>query len=225
MPRSPTKRHSIQYRRQTQRLVHEAITTCGGRKGATYYDIKRYVNRNTTLPYVPDSEIKNTIRGGVKGNCVKKEGVYYKKVYKTNKPLHTTHPLPMISQHVTNQEPVVITKKPTRVTRCGSFPKTTVYVILAILLFSMFVAVKAESDEDDNLIAEVVADLVTGIFVEMCMESSHCATMLTTFCFASLIVGLVITCVTGECFFKCDRRTARRTGTMYAGTQLRKWYR
>ena len=90
----------------------------------------------------------------------------------------------------------------------------------------MFTAVKAENDDEEDLAGEIIFDLLTGVVLEMCTESVKCSQFLMIFTLATLMFGLVMTCITGECFFECPTsRDIRRGATVYGGMRARRWYR
>ena len=220
MPKSPRRRINP-VSRQTRRLVHQAIAYTGTRRGATFRDIKKYVNTNTTAPYVCDWAIKSSIRSALNGGDISNDGAYYKVI--------NVLPASKTSTLVPKKKPA---KKVTRsrtttrgITSMHGWQKMLLVLIGFLILSSLFVAVKAESDDEDDILGEILFDLMTGIAVDMCTQSASCANMMFTFCTVFLFVGLVSWCCTGECMCDCDRKTARRAGTVYAGAEMSRWLR
>lgn len=64
--------------RETQRLIAESIRLFRSRRGITYKDIKKYVNINTTLPYVTDANIRMGIKNEINSGFVEKNGAYFR---------------------------------------------------------------------------------------------------------------------------------------------------
>ena len=173
MPKSPHRRINP-VSRQTRRLVHQAIAFTGSRRGATFRDIKKYVNTNTTAPYVCDWAIKSSIRNGLNGGDISNEGAYYKVI--------NVLPASKTSTFVPKKKPAA--KKTTRsrttrgITYMHGWQKMLLVLIGLLVLSSLFVAVKAETDDDDDILGEILFDIVTGIAVDMCTQSAACANML-----------------------------------------------
>jgi hypothetical protein len=220
MPKSPRRRINP-VSRQTRRLVHQAIAYTGTRRGATFRDIKKYVNTNTTDPYVCDWAIKSSIRNGLNGGDLSNEGSYYKVINVL--PVSRTSTLVPKKKLV---KPKTRIRSTTRgMTSMRGWQKMLFFLIGFIVLSSLFVAVKADSNEDDDIVGEILFDLATGIAVDMCRQSTACANMMFIFCIVFLSIGLVAWCCTGECMCECDRKTARRAGTVYAGAEMSRWLR
>ena len=220
MPKSP-KRRVNPVSRQTRRLVHQAIATTGSRRGATYRDIKQYVNANTTAPYVCDWAIKTSIRSSLNGGDISNDGAYYK-VINILPSSRTSKPVP--------KKEAVKTKTSSRIASRGitsmhGWQKMLLVLISFLVLSSLFVAVKAETDDDDDILGEILFDLLTGIAVDMCTENAACSGLLSIFCCVFIFIGLIMWCCTGECMCDCDRKTARRAGTVYAGAEMSRWIR
>ena len=76
MPRVKTIRNPTPT--QTRRLVRQAIIICGSKRGAPYRSIKKYVNANTTEPYVADVTIKNALRFGIHEGSYVQDGAFFK---------------------------------------------------------------------------------------------------------------------------------------------------
>lgn len=92
-------------------------------------------------------------------------------------------------------------------------------VLFAILAFGIKVA-RAEEDDDDNIISEIVTDLLVGALVGTCQNNEACNAVLGTFCMFVLFIALILWCVSGcECGSPSGR-DFRRAGTMYVGSRL-----
>lgn len=220
MPKSP-KRRVNPVSRETRRLVHQAIATTGSRRGATYRDIKLYVNANTTAPYVCDWAIKTSIRSSLNGGDISNDGAYYK-VINILPSSRTSKPVP--------KKEAVKPKTNSRIASRGitsmhGWQKMLLVLISFLVLSSLFVAVKAETDDDDDILGEILFDLLTGIVVDMCTQNVACSGLLSIFCCVFIFIGLIMWCCTGECMCDCDRKTARRAGTVYAGAEISRWLR
>jgi hypothetical protein len=207
--------------RQTRKLVHQAIAVTGTRRGATFKDIKKYVNANTNQPYVCDWAIKSSIRNSLNGGDIESEGVHYK-IINVLPSIRTSTLVPKKSF----VKPKTRIRSTTRgITSMHGWQKMLFFLIGFIVLSSLFVAVKAESDEDENILGEILFDLATGIAVDMCTQSAVCASMLSTFCVIFIITAAITWCCTGECMCDCNQKTARRAGTVYAGAEMSRWFR
>lgn len=221
MPKSP-RRRTNPVSRQTRRLVHQAIAFTGTRRGATFRDIKKYVNTNTTAPYVCDWAIKSSIRSGLNGGDISNEGAYYKVI----NVLPASKTSTLVPKKKSAAKKTTRSRTTTRgITSMHGWQKMLLVLIGFLVLSSLFVAVKAESNEDDDIVGEILFDLATGIAVDMCTQSAVCANMMFIFCTVFLSMALVIWCCTGECICECDRKTARRAGTVYAGAEISRWLR
>jgi hypothetical protein len=89
-----------------------------------------------------------------------------------------------------------------------------------LVLSSLFVAVKAESDEEGDILEDLfffVAGAATEIAIHMCTQDTACGNMLFTITVAFIFMGIIIWCCTGECMCDCDRRSSRRAGAFLAG--------
>ena len=89
-----------------------------------------------------------------------------------------------------------------------------------LVMSSLFVAVKAESDEEDDILEDLlffVAGIVTDIALDMCIQDAACGNMLFKITVAFIFIGIIICCCTGECMCDCDRRSSRRAGAFFAG--------
>ena len=225
MPRVKTIRNPTPT--QTRRLVRQAILICGSKRGAPYRSIKKYVNANTTEPYVADVSIKNALRVGIHEGSYVQDGAFFK--LKLKRLGFEPGPAPVGLSRKASTVPTVRHKAPTRTTGVKSlhgWQKMIMFLIGMFVFASLITAVKAESDEDDDLAGEIIIDLLTGVVLEMCTESVKCSQFLTIFTLAMLMFGLVMTCITGECFFECPTsRDIRRGATVYGGMRARRWYR
>jgi len=219
MPKAPKKR-PLFVGRETKRLVHEAISITGSRRGATYKDIKRYVNNNSTKPYVHDAVIKKSLRHALYIGNISNSGGHFK--IKNILPLQVPKKKAAATNVVSTVERRASTK---RITYLRGWQNTVFVIITLFVLFSLFTAVKAETDDDDDILGEILVDLLTGVAVDMCSQSVACSQAMFVTCALFLVVGLLISCCTGECICECDRKTARRAGTVYTGAQMSRWLR
>ena len=96
-------------------------------------------------------------------------------------------------------------------------------VLFAILAFGIKVA-RAEDDDDDNIIGEIVTDLLVGALVGTCQSNEACNNVLGIFCMFFLFIALIMWCATGCEPCQPSGRDFRRVGTMYVGSRLtRRW--
>ena len=63
-------------------------------------------------------------------------------------------------------------------------------VLFAILAFGIKVA-RAEDDDDDNIIGEIVTDLLVGALVGTCQSNEACNNVLGIFCMFFLFIALI----------------------------------
>ena len=212
MPRIMKKRNT-----ETMRLVKDAIIHVGSKKGATYKEIRQYVNMATNAPFVTETKIKEGIRSSLNSKIISKRGSHYKmSSYKTKVQKHAK------SKPLSSKEFSAKTKH-VYLPNMRGWRTTAFTVLFVIIMFSMFTAVKAESDDDDEILSEVLIDLLTGVVLEMCTENETCGYLLYISTIAILLIGIVVTCITGECFF--DRptwRDVRRGATVYGGMRLKR---
>ncbi len=215
MPRVMKKKDST-----ISRLVKNAIICAGNKKGATYKEIRHYINCNTD-PFTSDTHIKKGIRDSVNKKTIIKNGSYYRVII--NPPmLRRHHSIKMMSVGAPSPRP----SKTTSIYTMSYSQKMAATIIFLVMMFSMFTAAKAESDDDDDVVGEIIIDLLTGIALEMCTESAACSSFLTVVCITTILIGLVLTCITGECFFEMPTsRQIRRGATVYGGMRARRWIR
>ena len=212
---------------QTRRLVRQALLICSTKRGATYRIIKKYVNANTTEPYVADISIKNAIKIGIREGSYVQDGEFYK--IKLKRLGRDPSPAPVGLSRKASTVPTVKHKAPSR--RAGmrslhGWQKMIMFLIGMFAFASLITAVKAESDDDDDIVGEILIDLLTGAVLEMCTESVKCSQFLTIFTVATIIFGIVMTCITGECFFeRPTTRNIRRGATVYGGMRALRWFR
>ena len=212
MPRIMKKRNT-----KTECLVKDAIIYTGRKKGATYKDIKAYVNNNSNEPFISDTKIKQGIRSSLNNKSITKCGSHYK-VLITPPKLRRKSSIKMLSAGKSTTT--------THVSTMRSWQNMALTVIFLIIMFSMFTVAKAESDDDDDILGEIVIDIMTGIFLEMCSESATCSSLLMITMMALLLTIVILSCITGECLFKLPTsRDVRRGATVYAGMRTRQWFR
>lgn len=219
MPKSP-KRRTLLVGRETKRLVHEAITLTGSRRGATFKDIKKYVNIHSTSPYVHDAVIKKSIRHALYSGNISNKGGHFKITSLLPPYVPKKDPTTTVASKIERR-----TSSNGGITSLHGWRKMVFALITMFVLFSLFTAVRAETDDDDDILGEILVDLLTGIAVDMCSQSVACSQVMFVLCALFLVVGLLITCCTGECICDCDRRTVRRAGTVYTGAQISRWLR
>lgn len=219
MPKSP-KRRTLLVGRETKRLVHEAISITGSRRGATFKDIKRYVNIHTTSPYVHDAVIKKSLRHALYSGNVSNNGGHFK----INSLLPAYFPK---KKDVRSTIAAKVENRPSsqRITSLHGWKKMIFVLLGLFILFSLFTAVKAETDDDDDILGEILIDLMTGIAIDMCSQNAVCSQVMFMMTALMLVLAVLISCCTGECICECDRKTARRAGTTYAGVQMSRWLR
>ena len=202
---------------QTRRLVHQAILYGRNRRGATYAYIKKYVNSNTTEPYVCDLAIKNSLRVGIDSKRIAKDGAFYKITAK-RLPAETED-VKLVHRNMERNK-----RSSTKITNLHGWGKMIMILIGVFVFASLIVGAKAESDDEDDIVGEILFDLMTGFVLEMCTESATCGSFLTIIGVATILFGIVMTCVTGECFFECPTsRQVRRGATVYAGMRTKRW--
>ena len=217
MPKSP-KRRTLFVGRETKRLVHEAITLTSSRRGATFKDIKKYVNVHTTSPYVHDAVIKKSLRHALYSGNVSNNGGHFK----------INSLMPAYVPKKKEPRSTIVSKVETRpssqrITSLHGWKKMIFVLLSLFILFSLFTAVKAETDDDDDILGEILIDLMTGIAVDMCSQNAVCSQVMFVMTALMLVLAVLISCCTGECICECDRKTARRAGTTYAGVQMSRW--
>ena len=211
MPRIMKKRNT-----KTECLVKDAIIYTGRKKGATYKDIKAYVNNNSSEPFISDTKIKQGIRSSLNNKSITKCGSHYKMLISPPKLRHKSS-VKMMSLGKSTR---------THVSAMRSWQNMALTVIFLIIMFSMFTAARADSDDDDDILGEIVIDIMTGIFLEMCSESATCSSLLMISMMALLLTVVILSCITGECLFKLPTsRDVRRGATVYAGMRTTRWFR
>ena len=211
MPRIMKKRNT-----HTARLVKDAIIYSGCQKGATYKEIRTYVNNNSSEPFISDTKIKQGIRSSLNNKSISKHGSHYKVIITPPK-LRRKNSIKMMSLGKSTR---------THVSAMRSWQNMALTVIFLIIMFSMFTAARADSDDDDDILGEIVIDIMTGIFLEMCSESATCSSLLMITMMALLLIIVILSCITGECLCELPTsRQVRRGATVYAGMRTRRWFR
>ena len=95
-------------------------------------------------------------------------------------------------------------------------------VLFAIFAFGIKVA-RAEDDDDDNIIGEIITDLFVGAAVGTCQSNEACNAALSTLCMFFLFIAVILWCATGcECSSP-SQKSFRRAGTMYVGSRLTRY--
>ncbi len=82
--------------------------------------------------------------------------------------------------------------------------------------------VRAEDDDDDNILGELIIDMLTGAAVAACQSNASCNAILAITTFIFTIIALVGWCMTG-CNCDCEaptRRDMRRAGGMGLGYSI-----
>lgn len=211
MPRIMKKRNT-----ETMTLIKDAIIYVGNQKGATYKEIKQYVNMNANAPFVSDTKIKQSIRSSLNSSAISKRGSRYKICQKK-----ATRQKNVTAKLLSRENPPKT--KNLYLPNMRGWQTTAFTVLFVVIMFSMFTAVKAESDDDDDILGEVLIDLFTGVVLETCTESETCGYLLYIFTVAIILFGIIMTCITGECFFERPTlRDVRRGATVYGGMRLRR---
>ena len=92
--------------------------------------------------------------------------------------------------------------------------------LLTIILTVLPKIVRAEEDEDDDIIGELIIDLFVGIAMATCETNETCSKFMTIIAVAIMIFSIISCCITG---CKCDKKykpngkTLRRAGTIGIG--------
>ena len=203
---------------ETMTLVKDAIIYVGNQKGATYKEIKQYVNMNANAPFVSDTKIKQSIRSSLNSSAISKRGSRYK-IYQKKATRQKNATAKLLSRETPQKT------KNLYLPNMRGWQTTAFTVLFVVIMFSMFTAVKAETDDDDEILGEVLIDLLTGVVLEMCTESETCGYLLYIFTVAIILFGIIMTCVTGECFFERPTlRDVRRGATVYGGMRLKRMH-
>ena len=93
-------------------------------------------------------------------------------------------------------------------------------LIFGIMMFTIKFA-RAEEDDEDDIIGEMIVDLLVGAAVGVCQSNAACNFMLTIITLIFIVFALINACING-----CDdmryptSREMRRAGTMYLGSRL-----
>ena len=74
--------------------------------------------------------------------------------------------------------------------------RNTLFLILIGLLFILPVMA---DDDDDNIIAEIVVDLMAGAFIAVCETSATCTGFMNIIAFIGFIILAICACVLGTC--------------------------
>jgi len=100
--------------------------------------------------------------------------------------------------------------------------RNTLFLILIGLLFILPVMA---DDDDDNIIAEIVVDLMAGAFIAVCETSATCTGFMNIIAFIGFIILAICACVLGPTVVfegACSKKNIRRGGTTYIGYRLLK---
>ena len=99
------------------------------------------------------------------------------------------------------------------------------FIIPLLILFIKFQIIIA-TDDDDNILGEIVVDLMIGAGISICESFVFCRLMMVFVGFVSLIAVLIGLC-SGEirCEDICNRRNARRGFTSGIGYGVARSFR
>lgn len=97
--------------------------------------------------------------------------------------------------------------------------KFIIPVLFAIFAFGIKVA-RADDDDDDNFLSEIVIDLIIGVAIGACQNNPTCDATLSIFCMVFLFISLICWCASGCEVSSPSRKDFRRAGTMYIGNRL-----
>ena len=100
------------------------------------------------------------------------------------------------------------------------FSHYVLMLIFGIMMFTIKFA-RAEEDEEDDIIGEMIVDLLVGAAVGVCQSIAACSFMRTIITLIFIVFALLNACING-----CDdmryptSREMRRASTMYLGSRL-----
>lgn len=106
------------------------------------------------------------------------------------------------------------------------FSKKSIVSSLFMVFFLGFFITKTVAKDDDNIAAEIAADLMIGVGIAICEEFVICKSFMLMITFIFVIILLIGLCA-GEitCSDLCNGRNARRGITATAGYRLVRVYR
>ena len=193
-------------------LIIRAIICGRERNGATIKYIRNYVNANTNQPFISQKTINNNINSIIKKGKIVKSGAYYKLNQKKIKTVTTQKQL--------------IRKKYSG----NSISLQNIVIIALIVMFGLFAIAKASNDneeeDDDEIFAELLFDLMIGVFMEACNQNDTCRAISNTIIIALILMATIIWCATGKCMCKSpSTRDIRRGATIYGGMRMHDYLR
>lgn len=197
--------------KEVSRLIINAIIHYRGRNGTTHKFISNYVNAHTTKPYISQKTINYNIISNIDNGKIIKSGAYYKLKKKKIQILQPYTPIKKTYQtHNINIQNIII--------------------IGIIIMFGFFAVAKARNDDDDDdddeMFAEVLFDIMIGVFIEACNQNDTCRTISNMVAISLIIITLVVWCATGACICKSpSRRDIRRGATIYGGMRMHDYLR
>ena len=198
--------------KEVSRLIINAIIHNRGINGTTHKFIMNYVNAHTTKPYISQKTINYNIISNIDNGKIIKSGAYYKLKKKKINPLQPYNPIKKIyPTHNINIQNIII--------------------IGIIIMFGFFAVAKARNDDDDDddddeMFAEVLFDIMIGVFIEACNQNDMCRTISNMVAISLIIITLVVWCATGACICKSpSRRDIRRGATIYGGMRMHDYLR
>lgn len=104
--------------------------------------------------------------------------------------------------------------------------KSIVSSLFMVFFLGFFITKTVAKDDDDNIAAEIAADLMIGVGIAICEEFVICKSFMLMITFIFVIILLIGLCA-GEitCTDLCNGRNARRGITATAGYRLVRVYR
>jgi hypothetical protein len=104
--------------------------------------------------------------------------------------------------------------------------KSIVSSLFMVLFLGFFITNTVAKDDDDNIAAEIAADLLIGVGIAICEEFVICKSFMLMITFIFVIILLIGLCA-GEitCADLCNGRNARRGLTAGTGYGLARSYR
>ena len=105
-----------------------------------------------------------------------------------------------------------------------SIKSKIVYYLPFVFMLFLFCTkvVRAEDDDEDDILGELIIDILAGAAVAACQSNASCNAVLTITTFIFIIIALVSWCMDG-CNCDCEaptRRQWRRAGGMGIGYGL-----
>lgn len=94
-----------------------------------------------------------------------------------------------------------------------------IFFLLTIFLTILPKFVRADDDDDDNIVGEIIVDLFVGIALAACETSAACSSFMTIISLIFLFIGIITWCASGADCRDCSpsRKSFRRAGTTGIG--------